>query len=151
MGAQQYSVVDSFEIRVSGDGRGDFTFLSGNSLIGNGGRGWDLTWEVTPTGIFISSPTAAHGPSSAILSAFAGNQWLRLSSTQLDYRNNSNGGNQLTDYGPGPFPLAFNTFQPNGGPFIPSSAIPVPAALPLMLSAMGITFVSVRLRANRQS
>jgi len=126
------SVVDAYEIRVTGDVRGDFIFTPGNSLIGNLGRGWDLTWEVTDSGIFISSPTAAHGPSSSILSAFGGNQWLRLSSSQLDYRNNSNGGNQLTDYGPGPLPLAFNTYQANGGPFVstldPGSPVPVPAA-----------------------
>lgn len=126
------SVVDAFEIRVTGDLRGDFVFTPGNSLIGNLGRGWDLTWEVTDTGIFVSSPTAAHGPSSSILSAFGGNQWLRLSSSQLDYRNNANGGNQLTDYGPGPLPLAFNTYQANGGPFVSTlgagSPVPIPAA-----------------------
>ncbi len=126
------SVVDSYEIRVAGDLRGDFIFTPGNSLIGLAGRGWDLTWEVTNSGIFVSSPTAAHGPSSSIVSAFAGNQWLRLSSSQLDYRNNSNGGNQLTDYGPGPLPLAFNTFQPNGGPFVSTlgaGSVPLPAAV----------------------
>jgi hypothetical protein len=125
-------VVDAYEIHVTGDLRGDFVFTPGNSLIGNLGRGWDLTWEVTESGIFVSSPTAAHGPSSSLLSAFGGNQWLRLSTTQLDYRNNTNGGNQLTDYGPGPLPLAFNTYQPNGGPFVstldPGSPVPVPGA-----------------------
>lgn len=127
------SVVDSFEIRVAGDLRGDFIFTPGNGLIGNLGRGWDLTWEVTENGIFVSSPTT--GPSTELVSSFGGNQWLRLTPSQLDYRNNSNGGNQLTDYGPGPLPLAFNTFQSNGGAF-QSVLVPIPAAFPLMVSAI---------------
>ena len=143
------SVVDAYEIRVAGDLRGDFIFTPANSLIGNGGRGWDLTWEVTANGIFVSSPSAFHGPSSEMISAFGGNEWLRLSTLQLDYRNNPNGGNQLTDYGPGPLPLAFNTFQPNGGPFIPSTAVPVPAALPLFLSAVGLICVNGSRRRRR--
>ena len=107
---------------------------------------------ITDAGIFVSSPTSVHGPSSSLLSAFGGNQWLRLSSSQLDYRNNSNGGNQLTDYGPGPLPLAFNTYQPNGGPFVstlePGSPVPLPAAV--WMFGAGVMSLAGLARRNRR-
>jgi len=135
------SVVDSYEIRVSGDLRGNFIFTPANSLIGLAGRGWDLDWEVTNSSILITSPvvsTNTNGPPQAeIVSNFDGNQWLRVTDSFIDYRNNANGGNQITPYTTATLPLAFNTFLPNGGPFV-STLVPLPPAIALLLPAIVI-------------
>lgn len=140
------SVVDGYEIRVSGDLRGDFIFTPANSLIGNSSGG-DLDWIVSNSGIAVVSPVVTGGsngpPPSEIVRSFFGNEWLRLTSTFIDYRNNTNGGNQLTHYDTSSLPLAFNTFQPNGGPFV-STVVPLPGALLLLLPALGVIGFSVR-------
>lgn len=145
------SVVDSYEIRVAGDLRGDFIFTPANSLIGVFGRGWDLDWEVTNTSILVTSAvtsTNSNGPpQSEILSTFDGNHWLRVTDTFIDYRNNTNGGNQVTPYSTVPLPLAFNTFQPNGGPFV-SSLVPLPPAIVMLVPAV-LSLVSIRRAGNR--
>ncbi len=133
------SVVDSYEIRVAGDLRGNFIFTPANSLIGLFGRGGDLDWEVTNSSILITSAvvsTNTNGPpQTEIVSTFDGNQWLRVTDSFIDYRNNANGGNQITPYTTATVPLAFNTFLPNGGPFV-STLVPLPPALALLLPAV---------------
>lgn len=142
------SVVDSYEIRVAGDLRGDFIFTSANGLIGLFGRGGELDWEVTNSSILITSTvvsTNSNGPpQTEIVSTFDGNQWLRLTDSFIDYRNNSNGGNQVTEYTTTTLPLAFNTFLPNGGPFV-STVVPLPPAIAMLLPAV-LTLVACRHR-----
>ncbi len=142
------AVVDSYEIRVAGDLRGNFIFTPANSLIGLAGRGWDLDWEVTHTSILITSTvtsTNSNGPpQTEIVSTFDGNQWLRVTDSFIDYRNNANGGNQTTPYTTATVPLAFNTFLPNGGPFV-STLVPLPPAIAMLLPAV-LTLVACRYR-----
>lgn len=130
------SVVDSYEIRVAGDLRGNFIFTPANSLIGLFGRGGDLDWEVTNSSILVTSAvtsTNTNGPpQTEIVSTFDGNQWLRVTDSFIDYRNNANGGNQITSYTTATVPLAFNTFLPNGGPFV-STLVPLPPAIAMLL------------------
>jgi hypothetical protein len=142
------SVVESYEVRASGDLRGDFIFTPGNSAIGLFGRGSELDWLVTGDGIFITSAitsASANGPpTTEIVSTFAGNQWLRITDSFIDYRNNDNGGNQNTDY-TAPFSLAFNTFAPNGGPFV-STLVPLPPAAIMFVPAL----ISMMVFGNRR-
>lgn len=132
------SVVDGYEIRVAGDLRGNFIFTPANSVIGFGGRGGDLDWQVTNSSILLTSmvtSTNSNGPpSTEIVSTFDGNQWLRVTDSFIDYRNNANGGNQVTPYTTATVPIAFNTFLPNGGPFV-STLVPLPPAVAMLLPA----------------